>query len=154
MDITLEQSIASAIRFIQDHTEKGTEYYFGKIPENYYLPSIYFQVPFVTGSKATLRSYKQEITFNIWFMDSDTWNAHAAASRMMELFMLENCVFPVIEKDGNVTGEGLRIYEPSTRVIEDGIVQLSFNMPVYFHAAETIVERERQIKIAWNKVKK
>lgn len=152
MDIALEQSIASAIRFIQDHTENITEYYFGKIPEKYYLPSVYFQVPFCTGSKATLRSYKQEITFNVWFMAADTWEAHAVANKMMETFMLENCAFPVIERDGTITKKGLRIYEPATRVIEDGIVQLSFNIPVYFYAAETIVERERQIKIAWNKI--
>lgn len=133
MDITLEQNLASAIRYIQDNTAEGTEYYFGEIPEDYKVPSIYFQLPYTTGSKATLRSYRTRMTLNIWFMDAGTWNAQRRASDMMENIMLDDCVFPIVEKDGEKRETGLRVVEPETRKIENGIVQLAFSFDSYFY---------------------
>lgn len=150
MEITLEQGLASAIRYIQDNTAEGTEYYFGEIAEDYYVPSVYFQIPFLSGGKATLRTYKQTLTMNIWFMEHETWDAQSKAAEMLEKIMLDDCIFPIVSKDGSKTDRGLRIEEPATRKIDDGIVQLTFSFDAYFHS-ERNVEKIQKFYIEFQK---
>lgn len=150
MEITLEQSLASAIRYIQDNSDEGMEYYFGEIPENYFVPSVYFQIPFLSGEKATLRTYRKTLTMNVWFMASETWDAQTSAATMLEKMMMDNCIFPIVSKDGTRTGGGSRIKEPSTRKIEEGIVQLTFSFDTYFHP-EKDVEKMKKFYIELNK---
>lgn len=138
MDITLEQDLASAIRFIQDNAAEGTEYYFGEIPEDYKVPSIYFQTPFTFGSKATLRSYKTKVTLNVWFMDRTTWDAQKNATDMMEDIMLSDCVFPIVDLDGNKLKTGLRVSDLETKRIENEIIQLSFSFNSYFYPKKDV----------------
>lgn len=138
MDVTLEQDLASAIRFIQDNAAEGTEYYFGEIPENYKVPSIYFQTPYTFGSKATLRSYKTKVTLNVWFMAGTTWDAQKNASDMMGNIMLSDCIFPIVDLDGNKLKAGLRISDLETKRIENEIVQLSFSFNTYFHPKQDV----------------
>lgn len=133
MDITLEQGLASAIRYIQDNTAEGTEYYFGEIPEDYKVPSIYFQPPYTTGDKVTLRSYRTRATLNVWFMNAQTWDAQKLAHDMMECIMLDDCIFHIVNVEGEKLEKGLRVTEPETRKIENGIVQLAFSFDAYFH---------------------
>ena len=40
MNINLEQSLAAVVRFIQDNSEEGTQWYFDEIPEDFYVPSV------------------------------------------------------------------------------------------------------------------
>lgn len=143
MEIALEQSLASAIRYIQDNAIEGTEYYFGNIPEDYYVPSIYFQIPFLSGEKATLRTHRQTLTLNIWIMEHETWDAQAKAAELFEKIMLDNCIFPIISKDGGMVSKGLRIKEPATRKIEDGIVQLTFSFDTYFHPEKDAAKMQK-----------
>lgn len=138
MDITLEQDLASAIRFIQDNATEGTEFYFGEIPEDYKVPSIYFQVPYSLGSKATLRSYKTKVTLNVWFMAGTTWDAQSDAAGMMEKILLNDCVFPLISTSGNKLKAGLRISDPETKKIENGIAQLTFSFNSYFYPEKDV----------------
>lgn len=138
MDITLEQDLASAIRFIQDNATEGTEFYFGEIPEDYKVPSIYFQVPYSLGSKATLRSYKTKVTLNVWFMAGTTWDAQSDAAGMMKTILLNDCIFPLVDMSGNKLKAGLRISDPETKKIETGIVQLTFSFNSYFHQKKDV----------------
>lgn len=52
MNVNLEQSLAAVVRFIQDNSEEGTQLYFDEIPENFYVPSVYFQIPYSAGRKS------------------------------------------------------------------------------------------------------
>ena len=40
--IDMDQYVGSAIRYITDHADEGTAVYFGDVPENFKVPSIYF----------------------------------------------------------------------------------------------------------------
>lgn len=133
MDMVLEQDLAAVVRYIQDNVEEGTKLYFDEIPECFYVPSVYFQVPFTAGRKVTLRSFSVTMTMNIWFMASADWDAYAKAADMRDCIMLDNCVIPVVDKSGNKTGRALRVTPPDTRKIDEGIVQLSFSFDTYFH---------------------
>ena len=84
MNVNLEQSLAAVVRFIQDNSEEGTQLYFDEIPENFYVPSVYFQIPYSAGRKATLSSYCTTMTMNIWFMAHLDWDAQAVAASMRD----------------------------------------------------------------------
>ena len=108
MEITLEQGLAAVVRYIQDHAEEGTKLYFDELPEDFYVPSVYFQIPFTSGRKSTLRTYCTTITLNCWFMEAQDWDAYAKAADMRDLIMLNNCIVPLYDLDGNRTGKGIR----------------------------------------------
>lgn len=148
MEITLEQSLASVIRFIQDNTEEGTKLYFDEIPESFYVPSVYFPVPYTAGRKVTLHSYNSTTTINCWFMERKDWDAQARASSMMDCIMLNDCVIPVVDRDGAETGMCLRVTAIDTRRIDEGIVQLAFSFDSYFHPEEKRTKMQK-FHIAW-----
>ena len=151
MEITLEQSLAAAIRFIQDNASDGTEWYFTKIPENYYVPSVYFKPPYTAGRKATLRSWCSTITFICWFMEAEDWDAYKKVSDMRDLIMLSGCKIPVFGTDGEPNGEFVRVGMPSTQKIDDGIEQLSFEIEAYFHP-EKDTQKAEKIIATWRSV--
>ena len=152
MEITLEQSLAAAVRYIQDNSETNTKLYFDEIPEDFYVPSVYFQVPTTSGRKATLRSYCTTITLNCWFMEAQDWDAYAKAADMRDLIMLNNCIVPLYDLDGNRTGKGIRTGVPDTRKIDDGTVQLSLSFDIYFRPEEEH-QKMQKLYIAWKDVK-
>ena len=54
MDITLGQNLASIVRYIQENSAPGTKLYFDEIPECFFVPSIYFQVPVTSDRKSVV----------------------------------------------------------------------------------------------------
>lgn len=154
MDTVSEQRIASVIHYIQSKSEKGIETYFEVIPEQFYVPSIYFPIPMTSGSKSTLESYCTEITVECWFMAHENWDAHIAAARVRDAIMIDNCSIPVINQDGSESGKYMRIGVPETKKIDDGIVQLSFSMNVYFKAAPEAGTPMEHFYMEWGKMVK
>ncbi len=152
MEITLEQGLAAVVRYIQDHAEEGTKLYFDELPEDFYVPSVYFQIPFTSGRKATLRTYCTAITLNCWFMEAQDWDAYAKAAEMRDSIMLDNCVVPLYDVEGNRTGRGIRTGFPDTRKIADGTVQLSLSFDIYFRPEEEH-QKMQKLYIAWKDVK-
>ena len=152
MEITLEQGLAAVVRYIQDHAEEGTKLYFDELPEDFYVPSVYFQIPLASGRKVTLRTYCTAITLNCWFMEAQDWDAYAKAADMRDLIMLNNCIVPLYDLDGNRTGKGIRTGVPDTRKIDDGTVQLSLSFDIYFRPEEEH-QKMQKLYIAWKDVK-
>lgn len=152
MNINLEQSLAAVVRFIQDNSEEGTKLYFDEIPENFYVPSVYFQIPYTAGRKATLSSYCTTMTMNIWFMAYLDWEAQAAAASMRDEIMLNNCLLPIMDEAGKATGKELRVAPPATRKINEGIVQLSFSFDVYFQLQKQ-GEKMQKLYLVWQTIK-
>lgn len=152
MDVNLEQSLAAVVRFIQDNSEEGTKLYFDEIPENFYVPSVYFQIPYTAGRKATLSSYCTTMTMNIWFMAHMDWDAQAQAAEMRDEIMLHDCRIPVVDEEGKETGKTLRVTPPSTRKIDEGIVQLSLSFDVYFQPGGHKTKMQK-FNLAWKNAK-
>lgn len=151
MEISIEQGLSSAIRFIQDNADSGTQLYFDEIPEQFAVPSVYFPVPATAGRKVTLSSYRNTITLNCWFMEGKDWDAQWKAAKMRDLIMMENCSIPIINEDGTESKRTMRIGEPETRRIDEGIVQLAFPINIYFRPEGEHVKMQK-FYAAWQKV--
>lgn len=131
--ITLEQSIASVVRYILDNDVEGSKAYFDEIPDSYYSPSIYFPVPYVEGQQVTLRSYLNTITFVAWFQARTDWEAEARAAKVRDALILSRLRIPILNKDGTETGQKIAVEQPQQRKIEEGIVSLSIPVKDYYY---------------------
>ena len=151
MNITLEQSLASAVRYIIDNDVEGSKAYFDEIPEKFYVPSVYFPVPYVEGQKATLRSFRNTITFDAWVMAGTDWDAETRAAALRDAIMLDGLAIPIIEIDGTATGKALKTQEPTQRRVDEGIVCVSIPIKDYFYREEEHTKADN-IVYAWNNV--
>ncbi len=131
--ITLEQSIASVVRFILNNDVEGSKAYFDEIPDSYYSPSIYFPVPYVEGQQVTLRSYLNTITFVAWFQARTDWEAEARAAKVRDALTLSRLRIPILNKDGTEPGQKIAVEQPQQRKIEEGIVSLSIPVKDYYY---------------------
>lgn len=151
--ITLEQSIASVVRYILDNDVEGSKAYFDEIPDSYYSPSIYFPVPYVEGQQVTLRSYLNTITFVAWFQARTDWEAEARAAKVGDALMLDRLHIPILNKDGTETGQSIAVDQPQQRKIEEGIVSLTITAKDYFSEKKNDAPKASSISLAWGKAK-
>ncbi len=131
--ITLEQSMASVVRFIIDNDTEGTKAYFDETPDSFYSPSVYFPVPYVDGRQVTLKTYLNTITFVAWFQARTDWEAEARAAKIRDLLTLNRLHIPILNKDGTKTGQSIAVDQPQQRKIEEGIVSLSIPVKDYYY---------------------
>ena len=92
------------------------------------------------------------MTMNIWFMAHLDWDAQAVAASMRDEIMLNDCQVPIVDEDGKVTGKALRVTPPTTRKVDEGIVQLSLSFDVYFQP-EAQRTKTQKFYLAWQNAK-
>lgn len=148
MDLKLEQYLASAVRYIQNRSDGKPVLYFDNIPENFAVPSIYFPVPRTRSRRATLQTYLTTIRMEAWFMASSDWLAYAAAAHIRDCILLDGCAVEIVEKDGTLTGKGLRVTEPEITSVDECIEKLSFELKHYFSKEEIEVTKVSNINIS------
>jgi len=153
MDITLEQSLASAVRFILENDVNGVKPYFEDIPEAFYVPSVYFPVPYIESSKVTLGSYLNTIAFEVQIMDRKDWDAQARSAHLRDLIMINGLVLPLYSENGADTGKSVKVLEPVIRRIEQGIVSLQYRILDYFTPKKEKASKANNIYLIWNDIK-
>lgn len=134
----LQECLASAVRYIQDHAGIDAAPYFDEIPENFIVPSIYFPVPRTETRKATLSSWKTDIQMECWFAAATGWQAFGYAETVRDCILRDNCAMDIINADGTANGQRVRVSEPSIRKQEDRIVCMSFTVKNYLAFEETV----------------
>lgn len=149
----LGQHLASVVRYIQDNSKEGTKWYFDEIPEDFFVPSVYFQTPTISGSKATLSTYKSSYILNCWIMDLKDWDAYSRTEDLRDSILLDNCEIPLVDISGKRTGKSVRTGIPEMRKIDEGIMQLMIPFDVYF-TRQTEEIKMQNLHVAWNDAKK
>lgn len=135
MDISgLQQCLASAVRYIQEHSRAGITAapYFDELPENFIVPSIYFPVPRTESRRATLSAWRTDIHMECWFAAATDWEAFRYADRVRDSILADGCAIDIMGRDGAPSGEKFRVTEPGVRKEESRIVRLAFAIREYF----------------------
>lgn len=144
MEITLEQVLGSAVRYIKDRSEEGTDLYFDDLPENFMVPSIYFPVPRTTSRKVTLDSYLTTIRMEAWFMASKDWMAYNAAAGIRDSILLDGMCIGIVSEKGTKAEKAFPVTNPEISRIDTGMVRLSFSAQHYFSAEpEPVIKTEK-----------
>lgn len=143
MQINLEQCLASAVRYIQDHADPQAKKYFDDLPESFMVPAIYFLAPRTVSRKATLQSYLTEIYMEAWFIAGTNWQAYADAANVRDCIILDDCAMSILENDGSQSGKYIRVDNIEIKQIDTGAVRLSFKLKNYFQKANHDVKIEK-----------
>lgn len=132
VDLWLEECFASVVRYIQDRTDDKTKLYFDNIPEDFFVPSIYFPVPRTNSVKVTLQTFLTDIHMEIWFMASTDSLAYTDAANIRDCILLDNCAVDIMKKDGRPSGRKVRLDNVETMPVATGVVKLTFAIKNYF----------------------
>ena len=125
----LDQEIASIMHYIINAASTPTPLnpYYHNIPEDFSTPAVFFPQPEVTSHGDTLNTYALEFSWFIVFFDKDTQSTHSLALAALTVLQEKKCVVPRIDEKGQSIGRGIRLNDPSVRVIDDGAAQLTLN---------------------------
>ena len=120
----LEQEIASIMKFALTQAGNPSPYYYN-VPEKFVFPAMFFPQPEIRTRGETFHTYAMEYAWYINVLCETTEEAHAKAWDVLTaLKQARNCV-PLIDTDGEPTGEKLRLDDPSVRPVDTGVVQLT-----------------------------
>ena len=119
----LEQETASIIKFVLDHSNNPYPYYY-RVPQSFRFPAAYFPVPMLTSRGETFLTYAAEYTWFIKFFGNPAEDAYERAFLTLTAIKEMRNLIPLIGADGEPSGGGIRIKDPSFNMVDDGAVQL------------------------------
>jgi hypothetical protein len=122
--VELEQEVASIIATAQ-RVAGDIGYYYWNLPEGFRYPAMFFPIPEITTGGDTFRSYASEYSWYIKFFSETTEQAHRIALAVLTALKEARNYVPLIDEEGQPTGEKLRLKDPSLKKIDDGIVELA-----------------------------
>lgn len=119
----LEQEVASIIKFTLDNAGNPAPYY-EEIKKDFIVPSCYFPSPEIDTDGETLRTYRMRYSWFIKFFHTTTSGAYAMAAAVLDALKRARNLVPLIDTNGEETGEKLRIQDPSIKKIDSGVYRL------------------------------
>ena len=122
----LEQEIASIMRFALQYAENPKPYYYD-VQEGFEFPAMYFPQPEINTQGETFRTYRNEYVWYINVMCETTEEAHRKAFLVLDALKRGRNLVPLVDEQGEYTGEKLRLNDPSTKPIDTGVVQITLN---------------------------
>ncbi len=119
----LEQELASIIKFALDNSGNPAPYYY-TVPEGFTVPAAYFPAPEISSGGDTFSTYALEYVWFIKFFHSTTQAAHTLALNALTAIKANRNLIPLINTDGEKTGEAIRLNDPELSAVDSGAVQL------------------------------
>ena len=119
----LEQETASIIKFVLDHSNNPNPYYY-RVPQSFRYPAAYFPIPMITSRGETFNTYAAEFSWFIKFFGNPAEDAYERAFLALTAIKEMRNLIPLIGEDGEPSGSGIRIKDPSLNTVDDGAVQL------------------------------
>ena len=118
----IDQELASIINFVLGAAPVGVVPYYYQMREDFAVPSIFFLPPEFTVEGDTLASYRLEFSWYLPVFAADDADAYSIAHTVANTLMAHRCLVPIIDDEGKPTGKGLRMDNPSVKVIEQDSV--------------------------------
>lgn len=122
--MTLEQEVASIMAFALSGAGSPSPYYYD-VPEQFNFPAMYFPQPEISTRGETFRTYASEYAWYINILCETTQEAHERGLALLTKLKQARNLVPVIDTEGNDTGEKLRLNDPALKNIDTGVVQVT-----------------------------
>ena len=131
----MDCELASIIRFVLDAAPEGAAAYYYRVKQGFRTPGIFFPAPEFMTSGDTLSSYRLEYSWYIVVFGQDDAEAYAIAHGIADALMRSHALVPLVDGNGEYTGEGLRLREPRVELIDresaGGTAQLTLRWNSY-----------------------
>ncbi len=122
--LVLEQELASIMNFCYENSGKPAVYYY-KMPEDFAVPSLYFPTPEITTIGETFLTYAIDYMWIINCFHTHSELAYALGFDILTSLKVHRNLIPLLDETGKGTGQGLRLNDPSLKVVDTGAAQLT-----------------------------
>lgn len=144
--MALEQEVASIAAFVIQNADNPNPYYYS-IPEQFSFPAVYFPRPEILTRGETFRTYAAEYAWYINVLCKTTEEAHDRALAVLTAIKRARNRLPLLEQDGSISGETLRLADPSIKAIDEGVVQLTVEWTSRRPYADAEEEHEKAAEV-------
>ncbi len=122
----LEQEIASIMAFALHYADNPSPYYYD-VPENFQYPAMYFPQPEIETGGETFRTYAMRYIWYINVFCATTEDAFELAWKVLTALKQKRNLVPLLNEDGSVSKECLRLNDPSVKIADSGVAQLTLS---------------------------
>ena len=102
-----------------------TTLYTGNVPSNFSVPCLYYPPDDLGSSKSALNNYAMEHTIYAKVFAKDRETALDIATSIVSGITMNRFRIPIYDEEGTATGELLRIDPPNSRIIDEGVAQIT-----------------------------
>ncbi|MCD8364685.1 MAG: hypothetical protein LUC83_02500 [Clostridiales bacterium] len=99
--------------------------YYYKIPEDFMVPSAYFPPPEIVSGPDTFNTYKFDYVWYIKLFASSDNGAYDLGWEAVTAIRKARNLIPIIDENGEETGEYVRLKDPKMLLLDDGACQLT-----------------------------
>ncbi|WP_252503276.1 DUF6838 family protein [Sporosarcina sp. Marseille-Q4943] len=126
--------------------------YTEKVPENFAVPSMYFPEPFSFDGNDTNSTFLKTYSLGVKLFHQTSQRAHAEAERIADAVRMKRSIIPLINQDGTLTGDYVRIRRIETRIIDDGVavIQLTWDSRYHYEKDKYIPLCDIVVKVGVN----
>lgn len=100
--------------------------YTDRMPQDFVMPSLYFPQPISVDAPSSFSGYRVDYSLAVKAFAKTDEQAADAAEKIAQNIRQSRMAIPVIDEDGSDTGDYMRLRKLDTRIIDEGVAQLTF----------------------------
>ncbi|APO43340.1 hypothetical protein BS614_04235 [Paenibacillus xylanexedens] len=100
--------------------------YTDRMPQDFVVPSLYFPQPITADAPSSISSYRVDRSLAVKVFAKTDEQAADAAEQIAQTIRQSRMVIPIIDEDGHNTGKYMRLRKMDSRIIDEGVAQLTF----------------------------
>ena len=127
-----------------------TQLYMENIPDSFAVPSLYFPPPETDPSGSAFNSYRTDYTVYAKVFAATRQEAGELADGIAQGIMLKKCRLPIYNEDGTENGGIMKLEPPVTRVIDEGVAQITLIYHVFRSFPKEELPMAKDIRINKN----
>lgn len=150
----LQDELASIIGYF--YSRQPIEFYTDRMPEDFFVPSMYFPLPVMSSGGDTLYGYKNTYQLFVKFFANRTPDALQAAGKIAESLKRKRFLIPLLSKeDGAATGRFVRLDAGmDIKELSEGIAQLSLKWRSRYPYEREVYEKMGKLYLTVNMKKR
>lgn len=111
-------------------------FYEDNVPENFYIPSLYFPAPELIPEASALNSYQEKYSIYAKVFALTRKEAGELACKITRGIMGRQGMIPVYNEDGTDSGMSLKVEPPASRIVDEGLAQVTLSYKIIRAYAE------------------
>lgn len=119
--------------------------YFEEVPQDMITPCVFYPTPNPEAYGHSVSAYETEFVMYIKFMDKSTMEAYAMGEKVFQAIMGGRRKIPLVDENGELTGEKFRVNMPKLKKIENGVYQMEISWTRYTKYNIKVVPKAQNI---------
>lgn len=104
-----------------------------EVPKNFEVPSLYFPIPTIITGNDTNMTYEKTFSMSVKLFHLDPVIANEKAEMIADEISAKKNVVPIVEEDGELTGDFIRLTQLETRPGEEGFTVIVIGWDINYH---------------------